>query len=91
MDTFTGVKVESINFDSSPYLQSLPYSVSFAHYPSGGFQFAYGVSNPSSTWNYTENQNKTISIEHSVSAKGINRYSKDRLIELKVCSSNSCC
>ena len=72
VDTFTGVKIDSISFDESPYLQILPYTISLTHYPSGGFQIAHGVQDPVSEWSYTEGEDQTISITHNVSARGIN-------------------
>jgi hypothetical protein len=69
---FTGVKIASISFDQSPYLQSLPYTIDLTHYPSGGFRFGGGVTDPRSTYTYTENPNQTVSIQHEVAAKGIN-------------------
>ena len=72
IDTFTGVKVQSITFDESPYLSTLPYTITLLHYPSGGYAFAQGVSDPQSVYTYTENQDQTLSIQHEVSARGIN-------------------
>jgi hypothetical protein len=72
VDTFTGVKILDLSFDQAPYLQILPYSVSLAHYPSGGFEVAYGVADPQNEWTYSESDNQTVSITQSVSARGIN-------------------
>tara|TARA_R110000824_G_scaffold173352_2_gene351371 strand:- start:4138 stop:5748 length:1611 start_codon:yes stop_codon:yes gene_type:complete len=72
---FTGVKVNAINFDQSPYLNTLPYSIDLLHYPSGGYEFAHGVNNPQSAYSYTENTNQTVSIQHEVSAQGISTSS----------------
>lgn len=72
VDTFTGVKIDSITFDETPYLQILPYSVSMTHYPSGGFLVAHGVEAPQNTWTYQEQEDQTVIINQSVSAKGVN-------------------
>lgn len=69
---FTGVRVESIAFDQSPYLQTLPYTITMSHYPSGGFQVAYGVSEPTNQWSYTEQEDQTLQITQEVSARGVN-------------------
>ena len=73
--TFTGVKINALNFDQSPYLNTLPYSIELLHYPSGGYEFGYGITSPQSTYTYTENTNQTVSIQHEVSAQGINTSS----------------
>tara|TARA_R110000824_G_scaffold5072_3_gene23626 strand:+ start:5560 stop:7191 length:1632 start_codon:yes stop_codon:yes gene_type:complete len=75
IDTFTGVKVQSISFDDSPYLASLPYNITLLHYPSGGYEVAHGITDPQSVYTYTENQDQTLSIQHEVSARGINTSS----------------
>ena len=69
---FTGVKIQGINFDQSPYLSSLPYNITLLHYPSGGYEFGHGITNPQSVYTYTENQDQTVSIQHEASAKGVN-------------------
>tara|TARA_R110000822_G_scaffold110654_6_gene241020 strand:+ start:49955 stop:51601 length:1647 start_codon:yes stop_codon:yes gene_type:complete len=72
IDILTGVKIESIDFASSPYLESVPYSIQFTHYPTGGFEIAHGVSNPSSQYSYSEGKDQKVSITHTISAQGIN-------------------
>ena len=72
---FTGVKVESVSFDQSPYLASLPYNISLLHYPSGGYEFGFGITNPKNVYSYTENVNQTVSISQQISAQGINTAS----------------
>tara|TARA_R110000824_G_scaffold102641_2_gene244186 strand:+ start:1738 stop:3390 length:1653 start_codon:yes stop_codon:yes gene_type:complete len=69
---FTGVKVNAVNFDQSPYLASLPYTIDLTHYPSGGFKFGLGITDPVSAYTYTENTDQTVSVQHTVSVKGIN-------------------
>lgn len=69
---FERVKVSSINFQDSDYVTSIPYSISMTTYPSGGFEDFYGVVDPSDVLQYTENEDRTIQISRSISARGIN-------------------
>ena len=71
IDTFTGVKIESVSFDDSAYLSVLPYTITLNHYPSGSFDFYHGVTNPVNQWTYTESENQIVSITNTVSAQGL--------------------
>jgi hypothetical protein len=73
--SFTKAKIESITFDESPYLASLPYNISLVHYPDGGYEFGFGITNPKNSYTYVENTNGTLSISQQVSAQGINTTS----------------
>ena len=73
--TFKKVKVQSIDFDDSPYLATLPYTITVLHYPEGGYEFGHGICDPVCAWSYTENTNQTVSIQHEVSARGVNTSS----------------
>jgi len=55
------------------------------------FIFKCIYNEPAGDWGWYTDDNKADMHIKNLAAKGINRYSKDRLIELKVCSSNSCC
>jgi hypothetical protein len=70
--SFKDVKIESVNFDESPYLASLPYTITLLHYPDGGYEFGFGITSPKNTYTYTENIDGTLSISQEISAQGIN-------------------
>ena len=55
------------------------------------FIFRCIYNEPAGDWGWYTDGNRAGMHIKNLAAKGINRYSKDRLIELKVCSSNSCC
>lgn len=66
------VEITSIQFDESRWVGVLPYSVSMTCYPSGLFSGAYGILNPSDTWSFTEQQNASLEISHSISCQPFN-------------------
>lgn len=81
------VEVQDISMDNSDYIGSLPFAISFLHYPSGSFNSDnhsgfYGVINPSDSITYTENPNGTMDMSRELSAKGFitNPLDKDSAI-----------
>lgn len=63
--------VDSINIEESKYYDIIPYKIKLICY-TDSYADIYGVTDPQETWNYSENSNKTVSITHIVSAKGLN-------------------
>ena len=64
--------VRSINFDQSKYVKLLNYSIELDCYESGLFSGVYGIMDPTNEYTFTEGEDKSVAISHSVSAKGIN-------------------
>ena len=55
------------------------------------FVFASIYNEPGRDWGwYTENPDKAGHIIHNMREKALNRYSKDRLLELNVCKNKIC-
>jgi len=65
-------QVDSISFDESRYYGLLPFSMSLTCYDKLSFGQNYGVTNPQDSWDYSENEDGTLSLRHSVSAEGFN-------------------
>jgi hypothetical protein len=70
--TFSGVRIQDISFEDSAYTNILPYSIPFLCYPSGSFSKFYGVLDPSDMLTYQENEDRTMDISRSITARGIN-------------------
>jgi hypothetical protein len=64
--------VRSINFDQSKYVKLLNYSIELDCYESGLFSGVYGIMDPTNEYTFTEGEDKSVAINHTVSAKGIN-------------------
>lgn len=64
--------VRNINFDQSRYVKILNYSIDLDCYESNLFSGIYGVLDPVNEYIFTENEDKSITINHNVSARGIN-------------------
>jgi hypothetical protein len=63
----SGIIVRSINFNESNYAGLIDYTIELNSIkPSGN------ITDPTNEYNFTENENKTVSLSHNVSAKGIN-------------------
>jgi hypothetical protein len=63
--------INSIEFDDSDYNYILPFSVSISIHDYNAFSGSYFVQNPENRFEIYENQDGTISINHGVSAEGI--------------------
>lgn len=63
----SGIVIKSISFDESTYNGALGYTIQMSSSTMSG-----NVINPINEYNFTENKDKTISLSHNVSAKGIN-------------------
>ena len=71
----TGIKVESINFESNKYTRILPYEITLTHFPPEYFTTYNGVINPTDSWDFTEGEDGLLSITHNISCKGFNTHS----------------
>lgn len=70
------VEITSASIDNVDYIGSVPYRISFVHYPeesfSGGTHAGYyGVINPSDKVTYKEQADGTLEMTREISAKGI--------------------
>jgi hypothetical protein len=63
-------KVNSVNFPSTKYSQLLPFTIEFDTFDSGKFSGFYGVLDPVNEFSFDRKNDKTVSLIHSVSAKG---------------------
>jgi hypothetical protein len=77
VETFVGkyVKVKDISFDQSAYIRTANFKINLEVYPESLFSGTFGVTDPSSDIKYTEQQDGTVSITRSFSAKGFNTSS----------------
>ena len=72
LNNLTLAKVISINFDGSDYLSSISYTIELEAYNYGEFFEKQYVLNPVDSISIQEEPDKTITITHTISAKGIN-------------------
>lgn len=63
----SGIIVRSINFDESPYAGIVDYTVEL-----NSIRLSGNVTDPTNEYSFAENENKTVSLSHNVSARGIN-------------------
>jgi subtilisin-like proprotein convertase family protein len=63
----SGIVVQSISFEESPYSNLINYSIEL-----NSSRLSGNVINPTNEYSFTENEDKTVSLSHSVSARGIN-------------------
>lgn len=63
----SGIIIRSINFDNSNYAGIVDYSIELNSTKVSG-----NVIDPVNEFQFTENENKTVTLSHNVSAKGIN-------------------
>jgi hypothetical protein len=63
----SGIIVRSINFNESNYAGLVDYTIEL-----NSTRVSGSVIDPTNEFQFTENENKTISLSHSISAKGIN-------------------
>jgi hypothetical protein len=64
------VRVDSVDFSSSNYSSILEYTITLSVFR-GDFMKHNGVTDVSNTIKYQENEDKSLSISHQVSAKGV--------------------
>lgn len=66
------VKINTINFPANNYSYLLPFDISLEGYPSGLFSGVFGVLDPIDSFSFSEADDGIVSLEHSISARGIN-------------------
>lgn len=69
--TYEYAKPISANFSSSNIRNRLPYSIEFTIQNETDFSTFYGVKNPVDTWSFSEEEGRTVSATHTVSAFGV--------------------
>lgn len=65
-------QIDSVSFGESKYYAILPFTISASCYDKNSFKSNYGVIDPVDSWVYSENEDGTLSLSHSVSAAGFN-------------------
>jgi hypothetical protein len=63
----SGIIIRSINFNESPYATLLGYNIEL-----NSLEFSGNVTDPRNQFSFTENKDKTITLNHSISARGLN-------------------
>jgi len=71
--------VRNINFDQSKYVKMLGYTIELDCYESGLFSGMFGVLEPTNEYSFAENPDKSITINHNISAKGINTSARSSI------------
>lgn len=66
------VKITNISFDESRYGAIIPFQIDIEAYPSGYFGVYSGIAEPKETFDFSETSEGTISLTHTVSARGLN-------------------
>jgi hypothetical protein len=69
--TYEYAKPVSINFSNSNIRNRLPYSIEFSIQNEKSFSKFYGIKDPQDSWSYSENEDRTVSATHVVSAFGV--------------------
>ena len=70
-DPFTVPKIISIDFNESPVLTNIDYSITIECYDLDSFASAYSVIEPTETVEFVEDENRTMTKTVTISAKGI--------------------
>lgn len=63
----SGIIINSINFEESNYSNLIRYEIGL-----NSISLSGNVTNPVNEYSFTENENKTISLSHRISAQGLN-------------------
>lgn len=66
------VKVENISFSEAYYDRFVDYTINLSHYPEDLFLGYFGVTDVTDSLNFSENQNRTLNLSHTVGCKGFN-------------------
>lgn len=83
LDNMTLAKVISINFEGSDYLAAISYSIELEAYDYSQFSSTNYVTEPVDAISIQEEADKTITITHTISAKGVNSGSYNALTNAK--------
>ncbi len=73
--SLSNCKVESVNFTESKMAVSQEYSISIVGYESSLFSGVFGITDPQESFNFSDGGDGTVSMSHSISAKGFNTTS----------------
>lgn len=73
--------IDSISFDSNKYVRLVPYSISVNCFQENLFSGVYGVENPNQQITWAENEDGTVSVSRSISAKGFNTNAGNNAFE----------
>lgn len=76
-------QIESLSFDESRYYGLLPFTISASCYDKNSFGANYGVTDPQDSWEYSESEDGTLSLRHSVSAAGFNTSGDSAIVNAK--------
>ena len=68
LQTFSNCKIQSIDFSKGQMAQLVDYSISLSNYEN--FKGQFGIINPSESFSFSQNQDKTVSLTHESSAQG---------------------
>lgn len=63
----SGIIIRSINFNESPYFGVLDYNIEL-----NSLEFSGNVTDPKNEFSFTENKDKSVTLNHSISARGLN-------------------
>jgi hypothetical protein len=66
------VEIQSISVPDNRWLGAMPYTISLTCYPANYFSGVYGVLEPQDSWAYSEQQNATMDISHTISCRPFN-------------------
>lgn len=69
--------VQQISFGESKWVGIVPYNIVLRCYPQESFSGIYGILDPSEEVDFQENENKEVTITHTVSARGFNTNSNN--------------
>jgi len=64
--------IRSINFEQSSYVKLLNYTIEIDCYEKDLFTQTFGILDPVNEYTFNENEDKSITINHNISARGIN-------------------
>lgn len=83
LDDIELARVVSVNFQGSDYLSAVSYTIELEAYSYDTFVNSYYVVEPVDSISIVENNDKTIDITHTISAKGVNSSSYNALTNAK--------
>ena len=81
--TYEYCKPITLNFSDSDLTTFLPYSLELEKYDEKSFSQYYGVTEPTNSWSYQEQNERIVQATHTVSARGVKVDATDPLINAK--------
>lgn len=66
------VEIQSISFAQDRMLGVQPYTINLTCYPSGLFSGTYGILNPQDSWNFSEREDASLDVTHTISCQPFN-------------------